>query len=128
MDSPCTSATRVTVSQKLSWLTHNNPQRVRDPDKREYRLGEGLRRKTPVMMKSRCINKMQIPRLYISEDIQYALGSVKSCTQSRGNFPGDSWNFRHIYSAQTVEAIVTVKILQMADQFCWYVKKLITVY
>lgn len=27
VDSLCTSKTRVTVSQKLSWLTHSNPQR-----------------------------------------------------------------------------------------------------
>lgn len=27
VDSLCTSETRVTVSQKLSWLTHSNPQR-----------------------------------------------------------------------------------------------------
>lgn len=42
VDLLCTSETKVTVSQKLSWLTHRNPQRgERQTDNKEYRVGGG---------------------------------------------------------------------------------------
>lgn len=41
VDLLCTSETKVTVSQKLSWLTHRNPQRGERQTDKEYRVGGG---------------------------------------------------------------------------------------
>lgn len=55
-DSLCTSEAGVTVAQKLSWLTHSNPQRgegASETDNKEYRVGEGLGYGSSIMIKDK---------------------------------------------------------------------------
>ena len=55
VDSLCTSETRVTVSQKLSWLTPNDPQRGKRERQttRTTEWGEGLHFESSEMMKDK---------------------------------------------------------------------------
>lgn len=54
VDSLCTSETGVTVSQKLSWLTHSNPQRgERARQQGIQRWGEGIQYESSMMMKDK---------------------------------------------------------------------------